>query len=236
MALLHKATIVPSKIELLNRWLPSRPWSGGADGFERVAAGRFDDPAGAVGIETLIVRAADGRLLHVPLTYRGEPLAGAEAWLVGVTEHSVLGTRWVYDAVGDPVYVAQAVETIRSAGREAVEEFEVDGEMVARVPDLALRGSGLASGITGGTTPGVASGAAFGVTPGVASGVTGGGTPGVAEEATSGVISGSAPGRVSGSVSGVAAESVSSRPVVTSGDLAVVTDGDPVGSWSMAGS
>lgn len=142
MALLHKATIVPGKLDLLNRWLPTRPWSGGAGQVERVAAARFDDPAGEVGIETLILRAGDGRLLHVPLTYRGAPLAGAEQWLVGVTEHSVLGTRWVYDAAGDPVYAAQLLATIRSGGREAVEEFEVDGERQARVPDLALRGSG----------------------------------------------------------------------------------------------
>ena len=36
--------------------------------------------------------------LFVPLTYRGAPLAGGEADLVGTTEHSALGTRWVYDA------------------------------------------------------------------------------------------------------------------------------------------
>ncbi|HWS39117.1 MAG TPA: hypothetical protein VN408_41040 [Actinoplanes sp.] len=146
MALLHKATIVPSKLELLNHWLPTRPWAEGAGNVERVAAGRFDDPAGAVGIETLILRAGDGRLLHVPLTYRDAPLDGAEQWLVGTTEHSVLGARWVYDAVGDPVYVAQLLDVIRSGGREAVEEFEVDGERQSRVPDLALRGSGIPAG------------------------------------------------------------------------------------------
>lgn len=146
MALLHKATIVPSKLELLNRWLPTRPWSGGAENVVRVATARFDDPAGAVGIETLILRAGDGRLLHVPLTYRDAPLAGAERWLVGTTEHSVLGARWVYDAVGDPVYLERLLDAIRSGGREAVEEFIVDGERQTRVPDLALRGSGTVPG------------------------------------------------------------------------------------------
>ncbi|GGN30130.1 hypothetical protein FHR83_004278 [Actinoplanes campanulatus] len=141
MALLHKATIVPSKLELLARWLPGRSW-GGDGAVTRVAAARFDDPAGQVGIETMIIRAGEGGLLHVPLTYRGAPLAGAEAFLIGTTEHSVLGTRWVYDAVGDPVYVAQLAETIRAAGREAPEEVESDGVRVAREPDLALRGSG----------------------------------------------------------------------------------------------
>src|SRR5688500_7529300 len=123
MALLHKAQIIPGKAELLARWLPTRSWySGPAVAPERVAAARFDDPAGEVGIETMILRVVDGPLLHVPLTYRGAPLAGAEPWLVGTTEHSVLGTRWVYDAPGDPVYAAQLAEVIRAAGQEAVEE------------------------------------------------------------------------------------------------------------------
>ncbi|SDT44439.1 CG0192-related protein [Actinoplanes derwentensis] len=152
MALLHKAQIVPGKLEMLNHWLPARPWSGVSGDVERVAAARFDDPAGAVGIETLILRDGDGRLLHVPLTYRGAPLEGAEQWLVGTTEHSVLGARWVYDAVGDPVYAAQLLEAVRSGGREAVEEFEVDGERQSRVPDLALRGSGAPEAAAGQVT------------------------------------------------------------------------------------
>jgi hypothetical protein len=144
MALLHKAQIVPGKLELLARWLPAQAWYSGPDGSEpeRVAAARFDDPAGEVGVETLIVRCADGPLLHVPVTYRGAPLAGADRWLIGTTEHSVLGTRWVYDAAGDPVYLAVAAEVIRSAGHEAVEEVETGGELVRREPSLRLRGSG----------------------------------------------------------------------------------------------
>lgn len=142
MAILHKATIVPGKLELLAAWLPGRSWYDGAAGEpERVAAARFDDPAGAVGIETLIVRVGVGPLLHVPLTYRDAPLAGADEWLVGTTEHSVLGTRWVYDAEGDPVYRAVVEETIRSGGHEAAEEFEVDGVLVGREPAMCLRGS-----------------------------------------------------------------------------------------------
>jgi hypothetical protein len=149
MALLHKAQIVPGKLELLARWLPAQAWyPGPGDGSqpERVAAGRFDDPAGEVGVETLIVRTGDGVLLHVPLTYRGAALAGAEQWLVGTMEHSVLGTRWVYDAAGDPVYLAVAAEVIRSGGHEAAEEVEIDGELVRREPSLRLRGSGTEPG------------------------------------------------------------------------------------------
>ena len=44
---------------------------------------------------------------HVPVTYRGAPLAGAEAALLGTSEHGVLGRRWIYDAAQDPVAVAQ---------------------------------------------------------------------------------------------------------------------------------
>jgi hypothetical protein len=142
MAILHKATIVPGKLELLAAWLPTRSWfDGPAVEPERVATARFDDPAGAVGVETLIVRAGDGQLLHVPLTYRGAPLPGADEWLVGTTEHSVLGPRWVYDAEGDPVYRAVVAETIRSGGHEAAEEVLADGATVRREPSLRLRGS-----------------------------------------------------------------------------------------------
>ena len=41
----------------------------------------------------------------MPVTYRDAPLPGADAWLIGTMDHSVLGKRWVYDGVGDPVYL-----------------------------------------------------------------------------------------------------------------------------------
>lgn len=55
----------------------------------------------------------------MPLTYRGAPLPGAEPWLVGTMEHSVLGRRWVYDGCGDPVHVAALVATILAGGIQA---------------------------------------------------------------------------------------------------------------------
>jgi hypothetical protein len=144
MALLHKATIQPAKLELLAAWLPTRPWYDGPaePAPVRIAAARFDDPAGAVGIEIMLVRVGDGPVWHVPLTYRGAPLDGAQSWLLGTTEHSVLGTRWVYDAAGDPVYAAQVATVIRDAGHEAAEEIEVEGRRIPREPDLRLTGSG----------------------------------------------------------------------------------------------
>ncbi|MEV6305919.1 hypothetical protein AB0M02_41355 [Actinoplanes sp. NPDC051861] len=141
MAILHKAQITPSKLELLRAWLPAQPWYDGPAEPEltRVAAARFDDPDGEVGIETMLVRAGEGPALHVPLTYRAAPLEGGEAFLVGTTQHSVLGERWVYDATGDPVYLAETARVIREGDHQAIEEVEG----VPREPDLKLAGSGV---------------------------------------------------------------------------------------------
>ena len=50
MALIHRATIRPTKLELLTDWVPSQPW--GEPVLDLVGAFRFDDPDGEVGIET----------------------------------------------------------------------------------------------------------------------------------------------------------------------------------------
>ncbi len=145
MAILHKATIEPTKLELIAGWLPARSWYPGEEKpeVERVAAFRFDDPAGEVGVETLIVRAGDGLLVQVPLTYRGAPLEGADRWLVGTTEHSVLGQRWVYDACGDPVYVSLLAGTIFTGVGQAEEMVQSeDGTTRRRDPDMTVSGSG----------------------------------------------------------------------------------------------
>ncbi|WP_194822926.1 hypothetical protein [Micromonospora sp. S-DT3-3-22] len=144
MALLHRAEISPSKLELLAGWLPDRPWYAGPAGGEpvRVAGYRFDDPAGEVGIETLLVRVGDAPVYQVPLTYRGAPLAGAERWLVGTTDHSVLGPRWVYDACGDPVYAAALATAIRTGGGQAEEYFETDAGRESRPPSMTIAVTG----------------------------------------------------------------------------------------------
>src|SRR3954469_13492171 len=146
MALLHQAQISPTKLELLTAWLPARGWYRAADGaqLERVAACRFDDPRGEVGIETMLVRAGDGPGLHVPLTYRGAPLEGAEEWLVGTCEHTVLGPRWVYDACGDPVYAAALASAIVAGTGQAEEFVQIDGVPQRREPSMTVTGSGLA--------------------------------------------------------------------------------------------
>jgi hypothetical protein len=147
MAIIHEATLTPTKLELLTRWLPGRAWfpDDAADGLQRVAACRFDDPAGAVGVEMLVVRRGDdGPLVHIPLTYRSAAMDDAEHWLVGTLEHSVLGTRYVYDGVGDPVYIETLVEAIRTGGREAEEFVETEGGPKKRTPLMMVEGSGKA--------------------------------------------------------------------------------------------
>jgi hypothetical protein len=144
MALLHKADMTPTKIELLTGWVRAQPWfSGEADAsLENVAAYRFDDPDGQVGIETILLQAGTGPLLQVPVTYRDAPLDGAEAALIGTTHHSVLGERWVYDAVGDPAYLAAVTNAALSGARQAELQIEIDGELVVREPTMVVAGSG----------------------------------------------------------------------------------------------
>lgn len=143
MGLLHDATITPSKRQLIEAWLPSQAWAADLPALKPFGSYRLDDPAGEVGMEGILLRSADGAVVvHVPLTYRGAPLAGAEEHLLGTTEHSVLGTRWVYDAIGDPVFVAELTATITAGDTGAEEYFEVDGERVTREPSVQVVGSG----------------------------------------------------------------------------------------------
>ncbi len=145
MAVLYpQADLRPSKLELLTPWLPMQAWYRGpaAPELRRVAGYRFDDPAGEVGIETILVEAGDGPLYQVPLTYRGAPLDGGDEWLIGTSDHSVLGPRWIYDACGDPVY-ASVLAAIIFTGAGGAEEFaSVDGRQERREPSMTVRGSG----------------------------------------------------------------------------------------------
>lgn len=147
MALLHRATLRPTKLELLAQWLPTRSWYGQPPGeVERVAAFRFDDPDGAVGVETLLVRAGAGPVYQVPLTYRDAPLAGGEAFLLGSAEHSVLGRRWVYDACGDPVYVTALADAVFGRVAQADEFIDVDGELRRRERSMSVARTGATGG------------------------------------------------------------------------------------------
>jgi hypothetical protein len=127
MAMIHHTTLTPTKLELLATWLPRQSWYIGGDS-ELVRAGgfRLDDPAGDVGIELMAV--GGGQVTyHVPLTYRSAPLP-ADDGLVGTTEHGVLGKRWVYDAIHDPVFVEQILALIQG-------EAEPQAQSISHTPD-----------------------------------------------------------------------------------------------------
>jgi maltokinase-like protein len=147
VALIYKAELVPSKPAALAGWVPGRPWAAGVDAsaLTQVGSYRFDDPDGEVGIETLLLRAADGRLLQVPLTYRAAPLDGAADALVATMEHSVLGPRWAYDGCADPVAVRALVTAIRTGGQGAALEYDSgSGVRERREPTMRVAGSGSA--------------------------------------------------------------------------------------------
>ena len=143
MALIHKATLSPTKLALVAAWLPHRSWSAGEADVRQLGAYRFDDPAGEVGIEALLLQSSAGPVLHVPLTYRGAPLAGAEEFLLGTTEHSVLGTRWVYDACGDPAWAMALSTTVLNGGTQAEQVVDVGGgRLEPRAGTATVQGSG----------------------------------------------------------------------------------------------
>jgi hypothetical protein len=145
MALLHgDADLAPSKIDLLRTWVPGRSWAAGVEGGELhgIGAYRFDDPVGEVGIETHLLRTADGQVFQVPLTYRGAALESASAVLITTMEHSVLGRRWVYDACTDEVYVRALVTTMITGGRQADLQVESGGRQTTLEPKVQVRGSG----------------------------------------------------------------------------------------------
>lgn len=146
MALIHKATLTPSKLELLTAWLPTRPWFGSEADVKQAGAYRFDDPAGEVGLEAFILEVDDGSVVHVPLTYRAAPVAGADEFLVSTTEHSVLGTRWVYDGCADPVWVTELARTILTGAPQAQEFVEAEGGLAPREPTATVQGSGSGDG------------------------------------------------------------------------------------------
>ncbi|MCZ2404272.1 hypothetical protein IV498_14070 [Paenarthrobacter sp. Z7-10] len=143
MAIIHRAELRPTKLELLQEWLPRQPWfpESGTTALGQVGSYRFDDPAGEVGMETIIV-AAGSSTIQVPLTYRAEPLDGAQAWLVGTMQHSVLGLIWVYDACADPIYVAALAATIMLGQPQAELYLEIEGHRKVLPQSVIVQSTG----------------------------------------------------------------------------------------------
>lgn len=83
-------------------------------------------------------------ILHVPVTYRGAPIEGAEDSLVGTFDHSVLGKRWVYDACTDPIFAAELARTILTGDVQVELLIDTPDGMVVREPVVMVKGSGAA--------------------------------------------------------------------------------------------
>jgi hypothetical protein len=137
MAVIHRTTLVPSKIDLLATWLPTRTWytaTGREPKLVKAGGFRLDDPEGEVGIDFMVVgdvSADRPRAYHVPMTYRGAPLDGGEDALIGVAEHGVLGRRWIYDGSRDPVLVTRVLALLRG-------EAEPQAQSISNTPDPSV--------------------------------------------------------------------------------------------------
>ncbi|MEM9513313.1 MAG: hypothetical protein AAGA42_00530 [Actinomycetota bacterium] len=148
MARYHIAQLTPSKAEILAAWLDRQPWApavASPDDIEIVGAFRFDDPDGAVGLETHLVR-ADDVLFQVPLTYRERPLD--DGHLVSEMHHSVLGDRWVYDGHHDPVMVAMFAAAALTGTGQALGIVEYEERRVVVPTPVRLAGGGWTGGPT----------------------------------------------------------------------------------------
>lgn len=142
MALFHKATLVPTKAEMLTAWVPTQTWSPDDTApLNLVGAFRFDDPEGVVGIETFLVEIA-GVTLQVPVTYRPEPLEGAEQALITEMHHSALGPRWVYDALHEPCYLTMLAAVTLTGQGEALGMVELDGRWHIAPANVRIQGGG----------------------------------------------------------------------------------------------
>lgn len=65
------------------------------------------------------------------MTYHGRELPGADGRLIGTSEHGVLGHRWIYDGIRDPVLVAQLAALIQG-------EALAQAQSVSNTPDPAV--------------------------------------------------------------------------------------------------
>ena len=142
MAVFHRATVKPTKEELLAAWAPSQPWGPTAgEPIEVIGSYRFDDPEGQVGMETFLFTAG-AELFHVPLTYRDAPLVGAEAALISEMSHSVLGNRWVYDGWRDPLFRVMLAGVAMTGQGEALGMAVYDGRWYIAPANVRIHGGG----------------------------------------------------------------------------------------------
>lgn len=130
MAIIHRASVSPTRAELLERIF--------GEAVTVLGTYRFDDPVGEVGVEAFIARSG-AKTSQIVLTYCGVPLAGGEEDLISTMEHSALGRRWIYNGTGDPVAVGCFRRTLQGEQDQAVEEIWDHGQRVGtREPTVRL--------------------------------------------------------------------------------------------------
>lgn len=121
MATIYTADLSPTKKEFVTAWLDKQFWGGDGD-VELIGTYRFDDTGGEVGFEGFIVKRAE-KILHLPITYRGAPIDGADNYLITTIDHSVLGQRWAYDAMADPVGIHMLNQALAGEIQQAEYHF-----------------------------------------------------------------------------------------------------------------
>ncbi|WGH86752.1 maltokinase N-terminal cap-like domain-containing protein [Auritidibacter ignavus] len=127
MATVYLAETEPDRNSILSDWVASQYWGSDED-IEIVGSYHFDDTEGSIMLEGFILHQGE-RFLHVPVTYRLKPLAGADSYLVAEMEHPAVGHLWIYDALADPVAVHLLNLAIAGEIQQAVPYFyNADGQ------------------------------------------------------------------------------------------------------------
>lgn len=130
MAEIYSAQLNPGKLDVVTTWLTAQDFADGLDlesaPLEAVSSYRFDDANGKVGLEVHIVASGD-QYFQVPLTYREAALEGADEHFIANMDHSVLGRRWVYAGMGDPVFRDRLDAAIATAATSA-KQYRIDDE------------------------------------------------------------------------------------------------------------
>jgi hypothetical protein len=148
MAIVYpQATLTPSKKELMDRWLPTRPWFDGNLDRKPVGSFRFDDPEGEVGLEGFLIGAEGLPTYFLPMTYRAAELEGAAEHRIGTSEHSELGPRWIYDGCADPVFLGELTRAILTGGTGADHEYDLGNGPESRPTSAQVQGSGSADSV-----------------------------------------------------------------------------------------
>lgn len=142
MGLFHRATVTPTKADLIADWVPTQLWGPAADSpIDVIGSYRFDDPENRVGMETHIV-ATEGGLLQIPWTYRDEPVEGADDALITEMHHSELGTRYVYDGLRDDRFVTMLAAVTMTGQGEALGLVVYDDRWYVAPSNVRIAGGG----------------------------------------------------------------------------------------------